>query len=441
MNYYERVHKSIMYIEENITNPIMLGEVAKVAEMSLTNFYTMFYSLVGYTVKEYIRRRRISHASKLLAITKAKIIDIAVECQFESQEAFTRAFKQLTGDTPKLSRVKSKHYNFERIDIMDTYFQIQDKKLLKKYPDIKVLKKIEPIRIAYYRVYGTHPENEAFTVLKNWAKKNKLIEGDSKYRVFSFDTPDSKRGDNEYGFEVWMSIDNDIIVEDNNVKSKTFEGGLYAVTSTKVSGVVSTWDRFREWLKISKYGLGEHQYLEEHLPFSDWDKDKSQDEHMIDLLMPLKEKDDKCSEQLLATKVVYYRVYGEEKKSPYEAWGTILEWANKNSLFSDSSKHRFFTYNNFYTEKKKDKQWYELMVTIDENFEVSDEKIEKRLFEGGSYITTKTKFANLPKTWKEVLRWQDITKTNLGNHQWVEEWILDGGAISKDTEMKIYFPV
>jgi AraC family transcriptional regulator len=51
-------------------------------------------------VKEYIRKRRLTLAMQELASTKRRIIEIALDLQFESQESFTRAFKTTFGFTP-----------------------------------------------------------------------------------------------------------------------------------------------------------------------------------------------------------------------------------------------------------------------------------------------------------------------------------------------------
>ncbi len=52
------------------------------------------------TVVDYIRNRRMSLASTALRTTDAGILDISLACGFESQEAFTRAFRKLYGMPP-----------------------------------------------------------------------------------------------------------------------------------------------------------------------------------------------------------------------------------------------------------------------------------------------------------------------------------------------------
>lgn len=54
MNYYERIQQSIDYIELHLADELSVDEAAKQAYMSVSNYYRMFYSITGYTVKEYI---------------------------------------------------------------------------------------------------------------------------------------------------------------------------------------------------------------------------------------------------------------------------------------------------------------------------------------------------------------------------------------------------
>ena len=62
MNYYERIQNSIDFIEDNLAEEITVEQCAKQAYMSVSGYYRMFLSVVGYTVKEYIRMRRLTVA-------------------------------------------------------------------------------------------------------------------------------------------------------------------------------------------------------------------------------------------------------------------------------------------------------------------------------------------------------------------------------------------
>jgi AraC family transcriptional regulator len=292
MNYYERTQKAIDYIEKNIEDEIALESVAKEAVMSLSNFYRLFFSIVGYTVKEYIRLRRIS-LSVVDLKNNMKINDISAKYSYTSSDSFSRAFKKVTGTLPSEFRDQNKDYLFERIDVIEKYFDNQDQELLRKYPDIKVLKILKPFFVASYTANSCTPENDAFVVLREWTTNSGLLNGNINYRIFGFDVPNSLQADGSYGYEVWITIPDDKMIHDENIIKKKFNGGLYAVTSTTIGTIVFTWDRFREWLKLCRYEMGNHQCLEEHLPFEDWDTFESQEEIKIDLYMPLQEKQEK----------------------------------------------------------------------------------------------------------------------------------------------------
>ncbi len=273
MNYYERIQKSIDYIESNLENEIDLNLAAQMALMSLSNFYRMFFALVGYSIKEYIRHRRISLAAAEIMSSSICLIDIAVKYDFDSRDSFSRAFKRTTGFLPSEFRRLNKEYIFERMSMMDKYFEIKDKSLLDKYPDIKVLKEIEPVRVAYYCYFGKNPESNAFAVMRDWINKSGLNIKEQKHRIFGYDNPSPTSPEQkEYGYEVCVTIDDDTIVDDSNIKEKVFGGGLYAVTGVRYDEevdvgceIIKTWQRFQDWISDSKYAYGGHQWFEEHL--------------------------------------------------------------------------------------------------------------------------------------------------------------------------------
>ncbi|MED3648400.1 AraC family transcriptional regulator [Halalkalibacterium halodurans] len=94
MSYIQSVQRAIDYIETHLHEPISLEKVAAHASYSYFHFHRLFKATVGCTMSEYIKRRRLTKAAYALLETKASIIDIAFEYGYESQEAFTRAFKQ-----------------------------------------------------------------------------------------------------------------------------------------------------------------------------------------------------------------------------------------------------------------------------------------------------------------------------------------------------------
>lgn len=112
MNVYDRIQNSINFIDENLTNDITLIDVANKAYCSLSYFHQLFHTIIGYSLKEYIRKRRLAEAAYELIFTKNKILDIALTYQYETAESFTRAFNKMYGLTPSMYRKNNNHVVF-----------------------------------------------------------------------------------------------------------------------------------------------------------------------------------------------------------------------------------------------------------------------------------------------------------------------------------------
>lgn len=100
MEHLRQIQRAIDYIEEHLDGDLSTDSIANVAGFSKWHFQMIFSSAVGDTLKEYIRKRRLTAALYLLGNTNRRILDIALEAGFESQESFTRAFKAMFGKNP-----------------------------------------------------------------------------------------------------------------------------------------------------------------------------------------------------------------------------------------------------------------------------------------------------------------------------------------------------
>lgn len=96
----QRFFNSIEFIEQHMYEKISVQQVAAASFYSTYHFSRIFKALVGDTPKEYIRKRRLTVAAKRLLSEDIGILELAMDCQFDSQEAFTRAFKDLFNITP-----------------------------------------------------------------------------------------------------------------------------------------------------------------------------------------------------------------------------------------------------------------------------------------------------------------------------------------------------
>ncbi|KKE77923.1 AraC family transcriptional regulator [Bacilli bacterium] len=94
MQYEEIINKTINYIEEHLHESLTMDDIAEQAGFSKFHFHRIFRTAVGMSITEYVRMRRLANASTALLYTNKRILDIAFYYHFESQEAFTRAFKK-----------------------------------------------------------------------------------------------------------------------------------------------------------------------------------------------------------------------------------------------------------------------------------------------------------------------------------------------------------
>ena len=88
------------YIERHLFLDISLEECAKAAGYSLYHYCRVFNAAMGITLKEYIRKRRVSEAARMINETSLSLKEIAYRCGFNSQENFIRVFKSAFGITP-----------------------------------------------------------------------------------------------------------------------------------------------------------------------------------------------------------------------------------------------------------------------------------------------------------------------------------------------------
>lgn len=103
----QRFFNSIDFIEQHLYDKISVHEVAAASHYSTYHFSRIFKVLVGDTPKEYLRKRRLTVSAKRLLSEDIGILELAFDCQFDSQEAFTRAFKDLFNITPAQYRKKN----------------------------------------------------------------------------------------------------------------------------------------------------------------------------------------------------------------------------------------------------------------------------------------------------------------------------------------------
>ena len=91
----------LAHIEAHLFEPLTLADLAAVAGLSPYHFSRAFTARLGNSVMDHVRARRLEAAyMRLSGSNPPELIDMAFDCGFESQEAFTRAFRRRYGIAP-----------------------------------------------------------------------------------------------------------------------------------------------------------------------------------------------------------------------------------------------------------------------------------------------------------------------------------------------------
>jgi AraC family transcriptional regulator len=96
--------KALWYIESHLAGPLTLDEISAVAGISRFHMVRAFAAATGFSVMRYVRARRLSEAARRLAAGAPDILQVALDADYGSHEAFTRAFRDHFGVTPETVR-------------------------------------------------------------------------------------------------------------------------------------------------------------------------------------------------------------------------------------------------------------------------------------------------------------------------------------------------
>lgn len=104
MDLMKNLNELVDYIEMHKNQELLEKDLTKVANLPYYQLNAIFTAITDIGIKEYIRLRRITEATKILINSNKKIIDIAFDYGYSNPEAFTKAFKAIHGISPSKAR-------------------------------------------------------------------------------------------------------------------------------------------------------------------------------------------------------------------------------------------------------------------------------------------------------------------------------------------------
>ena len=105
-----KIESVIDYIETHLNEKLTLDTIAAAIHYSKYHLSRLFVDTVVLHINEYIKRRQLTEAAKLLIFSEKPIIDIALLCGYQSQQAFSSAFKSMYKAPPAEYRATHSFY-------------------------------------------------------------------------------------------------------------------------------------------------------------------------------------------------------------------------------------------------------------------------------------------------------------------------------------------
>lgn len=98
----ERVRRVMLLIEQNLSAPLSVAELAGTVGLSKRQLERLFRREIGMSVQEFSRAFRLHYGLWLLAKRERTVTAIAAECGFADTSHFTRLFRASFGRSPSM---------------------------------------------------------------------------------------------------------------------------------------------------------------------------------------------------------------------------------------------------------------------------------------------------------------------------------------------------
>jgi len=116
VDHYEVIENALLYIENNLNEPLSLESVSMSCNVSKYYFHRLFSAIMGSSLNQYILSRRLNASVNLIQNNKnLSLTDIAYQLNFGTPSSYSRAFKNQYGISP--NTLKNNKKTIALIDI------------------------------------------------------------------------------------------------------------------------------------------------------------------------------------------------------------------------------------------------------------------------------------------------------------------------------------
>ncbi|MGX8009774.1 helix-turn-helix domain-containing protein [Mesorhizobium sp. ORM8.1] len=98
-------------MESNLTEPLLLDELAESAGLSRRQIERLFRRELGCSPSRYYLNLRLERAHLLLISSQLPVVEIAMGCGFVSASHFSKVYRDVYGCAPHQSRLPRQQMN------------------------------------------------------------------------------------------------------------------------------------------------------------------------------------------------------------------------------------------------------------------------------------------------------------------------------------------
>lgn len=260
----QNILDAIGYIEEHLDEKLDLETLSMVAGYSKYHFCRIFQAYTGEGVMEHITRLRLQRATIKISDKNKNLLNVALECGYQSQSGFIRAFEKMFLRRPKDFR-KQQEKNLSIYEgLLMGSFEIVNR---------------DDVWVVYSRALGDYDESgdKAWVQLSEESKKacEKILSQNPDFSLsltfdnseilgVCYDNPDTTETDKiRYEACVGVSDETAKLLNGYGMQTKTLKGGRFARLIHKGSN-----ENIKEvWLGFYKRLCDEGYTIRDEPPF------------------------------------------------------------------------------------------------------------------------------------------------------------------------------
>lgn len=223
--YNKQLEKVLTYIETNLDDVLSVEELSSICGYSRFHFQRIFKEYVGENIGSYINRIRIERSAFMLKYQYKKISAVGMRAGFNSNTAFTRAFKKYYHLSPHDFRNSVSNYDCYNIET----------------PPYEIVN-IADKKVFFIRTKGDYEIYEPYAWQLFFDRYSEDIFDDNQYITMCYDEPTIVKTKATLRYEACVLYEEDKHESIDKLNIKIIKGGKYA--KFKFKGTLKEFDQF-----------------------------------------------------------------------------------------------------------------------------------------------------------------------------------------------------